>query len=768
MQDTNHDASQPGPVDGQRLVPVSNNAPAVGGLYGVPGYPGSVYSDGESDLAATLQQYIRLVLKRKWLIISVVLTFFILGGVITLMKTPRYSSTVRIQIELQSAKVFEGGDIAPRESGRGDFLRTQFELLKSRTMAERVVSALQLHTDEDFLKPKDISLFSLFRGLLSEPERVETKKSSELQALAASIVGSQISIRPVRGSRLVDLTYKDTSPQRAQQIANAYADAFVASNLDKRFEANQYAKTFLEDQIKQLKLRLEESEKALLAFAEREQIIQVSEKTSIAENNLSAANVALGKLISQRIKNEQLWRQVENATAINLPQLLSNSVIDGLRARLNTLTTEFQEKLETFKPSYPAMVQISNKIKEIKRQLSVEVDTIRGSLKAAYESSKNQETQMKKQIKELRAEVLSLQKRGVQHNILKREVDINRKLYHDLLQRYKEVDIAGGVGTNNVFIVDRAQIPKVPSEPRLARALLLSLALGLGAGLGLAYVLEILDDRIRAPEDIEQLSGLATLGIIPNTDSTKSFKEALNDPRSAIAEAYRSLGTALQFATESGLPKSITVTSAGSGEGKSSTALALARHFATMGLKVLLVDADLRNPSLHEKLGQDNAVGLSNYLTGSASPPEVIQETDQPNLALMASGPLPANAADLLGGTRIYSLVSVGLQVFDLIVIDSPPLLGLADAQLLSSAVSATVFVVGAGQHRKGMIQSGLRRLELARSTPIGVVLTKFDSKAVGYGYGYGYGGETYSYGNPGEQIDTRTGQKWLAKSDAS
>ena len=370
---------------------------------------------------------------------------------------------------------------------------------------------------------------------------------------------------------------------------------------------------------------------------------------------------------------------------------------------------------------------------------------------------------MKARIETLRAEVLDFQKKGVQYNFLKREVETNRGLYNNLLQRYKEVDIAGGVGTNNVFIVDAAELPDSPSEPNLLRALLIFGVIGFGTGGAAAFLLEKLDDRIRAPEEIEQVTGLTTLGVIPRL-AAEETAEALRDPRSALSEAYRSLATALQFSTDSGLPSSLSVTSAGPGEGKSTTAVAIARYFAQMGLKVLLIDADLRRPSLHIKLNLDNSVGLSNYLTGASLPPEVVQKTDHPNLAFMASGPLPPNAADLLGGPRIYSLISLGSEVFDLILFDSPPLLGLADAQLLASAVAATVFVVAAGEKQKGLIRGALRRLQLARITLVGAVLTKFDAKTVGYaygyhshygyGYGYGYGGSPYSYGGESSAIE--------------
>ena len=418
--------------------------------------------------------------------------------------------------------------------------------------------------------------------------------------------------------------------------------------------------------------------------------------------------------------------------AIDLPQFLNNGVIVGLRAQRNVLASEYQDKLQTFKPAYPTMVELNNRIHEIDRQLAVEVKTIKAALKGAYDASISQEAETKKQIDELRLEVLDLQKRSIQYNSLKREVDTNRSLYNGLLQRFKEVDIAGGVGTNNVFVVDRAIVPGAPSSPNLSRALLLSFALGLGAGLAAALGLERLDDTISSPEEIERATGLTTLGIIPKVGRGSTVEAETEDPRSALSEAYRSLCTSLQFTTDSGLPKSLLITSSGPSEGKSVTALSIARHFAALGLKVLLIDADMRNPSMHKKLGLDNGTGLSNYLTGACTPPEAMQSTTTANLAFMATGPLPPNAADLLGSPRLLSLLTIGLEVFDLIVLDGPPVMGLADAQLLSNSAAASIFVVGAGQVRTGAVRGALKRLEIARAPIIGAVLTKYDARGAG------------------------------------
>ncbi len=682
-----------------QLVPVTNLVPARREPYGpVAGYGDFADMAEEAD-RWDLLKYWRTFIRHKWLILSIAIAFVALGAVRTLMQTPLYTATARLQID-NPANVVEGGQVTPHDQTDSQSMRTQYELLRSRAMAKRVASSLKLGTDDEFLKPREFSLVRAVIDLLDPSASSEASgpKATARERAATGIVWSNVSVWPVAGSRLVDIAYSDPSPERAQKIANAFAEAAIDTSIDKRFQANAYAKTFLEDKIDQLKLRLEESERALVAFAESEEIVEVQERESITEANLATAHE------------------------------VGTTAIENLRKQRNEFEIEYQEKLETFKPAYPTMVQIKRKIDGLDRQIVAETE------------------EMNSKVTRLKAELLDLQKRSIQYNILKREVDTNRELYQNLLQRYKEVDVAGGVVANNVFTVDAATRPSSPSSPNLMRALMQALALGLLVGCGAAYGLERIDNRVRSGEDLEKLAGLPVLGVIPKVRG--DVVEGLADPRSVLSEAYRSLATSLQFTTENGLPKSLMITSASPAEGKSLTALAVARHFAVMGRKVLLIDADLRNPSLHKKLDRDNETGLSNYLTGACTPPETMQKTSVPNLAFIASGPLPPNAADLLASPRLMSLLSVGLEVFDLIVIDGPPVLGLADAQLLSSATAATVFTVAAGETRTGALRGAMKRLQLSQGFVIGAVLTKFDAKLGSYGDDYGYGyGYGYSYG---------------------
>lgn len=720
-----------------RLLPAN---PAISREANGPAIAYGAAEDAALRAAPDLAGYWRVLAERRWLIITVMAIVTILGLGRTMIETPLYTATVRLQIDRQSAQIVEGGNISPVESGSDhEFQKTQFELLKSRSLAERVAAAQNLKDDAEFWKPRDWSAFAMALRALVRANGTANEEIGPLerQRIATSIVLEYRDVRPVSGSRLIDVSYSDPSPERAKRITNAFADAFIEDGGDKRVQANSRAKAFLEDQVAALKARLEESEKALLEFAQKEQIVSVAEKTSIAENNLAKANDALSTLVSERIRNEQLWRQVQDADAINLPQLLSNGAISDLRSRRSTLVTEYQDKLETFKPGYPAMIQIDNRIKEIDRQLAAEVRTIKQAFKAAYDSSAQQETAMRDEIGALRNEVLDYQKRSIQHNILKREADTNRTLHNGLLQRYREIDIAGGAGANNIFVVDRAERPASRSHPNLPRALVLYLAFGLGAGIIAAALADRRDTTIRSVEDMEWVSGLLALGLIPKAGRGRSIEAELNDTQSDVSEAYRSLCTSLQLVRGSGLPATLLLTSAGPSEGKSVSALAIARHFASAGRNVLLIDADLRNPALHVRLRLNNDVGLSDYLAGRRTPPETFQRGGIANLTFMAAGPLLGNAADLLGSERLTELLATGQEVFDLIVVDGPPVMGLADATLLSHAVSATLLVVGRGQTRSDHLSGALRLLQLAQGLVVGCVLTKAAPGSAAYGYAY-------------------------------
>jgi capsular exopolysaccharide synthesis family protein len=388
--------------------------------------------------------------------------------------------------------------------------------------------------------------------------------------------------------------------------------------------------------------------------------------------------------------------------------------------------------------------QITELDKAIARESSQMSASRNNTLLNEYRAASSAERALQARVAGLKGAVLNLRGRSIQYNILQREVDTNRSLYDALLQRYKEIGVAGGIGSAPVSIVDRADIPGFPFKPNLLLNLLLGVFGGLLAGIGAAIGLEFLNDTIKTRDDIRSKLGLACLGAVPRTTAKDAFVEDLKNPGSVVSEAYSAVVAALRFSTEEGMPKVVLVTSTQPGEGKSSTALALAQNFARRDKRVLLIDCDLRKPAF--KASSDK-VGLTKLLTGEDHIDGHVVETQHDNLLLLPSGPIPPNPADLLSTGRMRSVLKEAADQFDLVIIDGPPTLGLADVPLLAAAAGHVMFVVESGKARTRAAIEALNRIEATGAHIVGATLTKSPDSGAGYGYkryGYGYG---YGYG---------------------
>ena len=495
-------------------------------------------------------------------------------------------------------------------------------------------------------------------------------------------------------------------------------------------------------------MKLEDSEKLLVKYADDQGIINLDDNKSLSSSDLSSMAAKLTDVRADRIKKELLWKQAQTTNGLGLKEILDNPTIQEDLKQRSTLSAQYEQKLSLFKPAYPDMVQLRGQIKELDRQIQVEASAIKQSFSAAYLASKNEENALQEKVDAGKAAVVDQQAKGIQYNILKREVDTNRTLYDGLLQRYKEIGVAGGIGTNNISVIDKAELPIKPRSPVLWRNLLIASLIGLLGGGALALLIDYLDDSFKSPEDVERELGVTVLGAVPKPREGMSIEEEMGELRSGMMEAYRSLRTGLQFSTSNGLPRTLFITSSRPSEGKTTTAICLAKSLSQIGLQVLLIDCDLRNASVHRRLGMSNEVGLSNYLSGSKSPEEVVQTSDTKGLVLMSSGPLPPNPAELLSGPKFPALLALAAESFDVVVLDGPPIMGLADAPLIASTARATMLVVAANETRRNTARVALRRLRMSRANVIGALLNKFDIKEVGYGYGYGYGDYDYhSYG---------------------
>jgi len=718
---------------------------------------------GDEESVVDLAAYWRLALKYRFLIIGCFLGALVIGATLTLLMTPVYTAQATLQIDRETARILATEDVAPRENimHGEEFFQTQYGLIRSRSLAERVIESLGLASSNDALEAMGVE----------PPEAGGTAaaQASRRRAAALKALQNNLSVSPVRGSRLVAVGYDNPNPVVAARIANGFAENFIQANLDRKFESSKYAREFLEERIAQTKERLESAERQLVAYAANQQIINVGEPRegsasggateSLTSNNLVALNNALARTRAERVAAEERWRSASTSDLLTLPEVLQNPTIQRLTEQRAILDAEYQQKLSLYQPDYPEMVRLRARIDEAGSQIQTIAGNIRSSIRSQYEIAANQERSLQAQVTGLTGDVLDLRDRSIQYNILQRELDTTRTLYEGLLQRYKEVGVTGGVTANNISIVDFATPPREPSKPNMLVNLALAAMLGLGLGVLAAVVLEALDETLATPDDVEKKLGVSVLGVIPLLDKGETTANALGDIRSGFSEAYYSLRTALQFSTPDGAPSSLLVSSARPAEGKSTTAYAVALNLARVGKRVLLVDADLRNPSMHRVVGVENERGMSNLLSGSADLASVVLPTRQENLFFIPCGPLPPNPAELWGGDRLHQFLSETRTRFDHVVFDGPPVLGFADAPMLAAAVNGTLFVLESRGTRRGQARGALRRLQVGRAHLLGAVLTKFSTKSTSYGgYDYAY---DYHYGAaPEEKAKKKKGER--------
>jgi capsular exopolysaccharide synthesis family protein len=726
------------PTGAQPIWPL---APQPGGALALP----QEWTPRATGLAAgelNIATLWRVVSEWRWLILGAVAVGLAGAIVATFLTTPLYRATATLEMNPPTVEVMDpakGGHMTVSGDERA-FLATQYTLLQSQNLAQRVAQDLNLASNKDFV-----------------PQKYD--RNTRLK-IASGILAGNFTVKPIEGSRVVKIFYSSPSPTLAAQITNSFADNFINSNLERRYQATAYARNFLEKQIAKTKGELERSERELVVYAQSRGLINIgpsgdqskggtSDASSLQGAELAQLNNALAQAQTRRIQAEEAYRKQAN---VSTSEVVASTA--SLRGQIGELESQYQEKLNTFRPEYPDMVRMRARIDALTAQLKREQGMVSGSraatLLSEYQAAAAAERGIQARVSQLKGEVLNLRGAGIQYNILQREVDTNRSLYDALLQRYKEIGVAGGVGTNTVSVVDRADPPGGPYKPNLMMNLLVGLTLGLIAGLGAALALEFLNDTIKTPEDVRNKLGLPSLGVIPRKKGNDPLAEELKDQSSPISEAYYSLRTSLQFTTETGAPKTLLITSTRAAEGKSSTTLALAQNFARLGNKVLLIDGDLRKPAF--VTGSDPDEGLSKLLTNSDPLGKHVMKTQFENLSLLPCGPLPPNPAELLASSRLKTIVAEALNQYDMVIVDGPPVLGLADAPLLAGVCRATLLVVESGKTRTRAALDAITRLKNSGGNIVGAVLTKFHARAHGYGYGYGYGYEPYRYGGIGSR----------------
>ncbi|MBN8806904.1 MAG: polysaccharide biosynthesis tyrosine autokinase [Sphingomonas sp.] len=701
------------------------------------------------DQESVLRRYWRILLKRRWVVLGVIAACLLIGLVAAFMTQRQYSATVTLEIARQADKVVNLNDTREAPAVDQEFYQTQYTLLQSRSLAEGVVRDLKLADNTDFL--------TNYTG--KDAGKLAGASRREREIAATGIVLANTEVIPVRLSSIVNVRYNSPDPQMAMRIANSLADNFIRTSLARRFDATAYARNFLQDRLEQTRRKLEDSEAKAVAYAGQQGIISIggstsqpgqpsgtTEGSSITASDLVGLNAALIDARAKRVQAESRYQEAKRTGGSGLSEVSTNSAISSLREQRAMLQAEYQKQSATLGPDYPSQVALRRQIDELDKQIRSETGRVSSSVESAYREALQTERELQTRVDSLKSNVIDLRRRSIQYNIYERDVDTNRALYDALLQQYKETGVAAGVGTNNVSIVDAATIPNSPFKPSLRLNILLALLIGAALGCAMALILEQLAEAAVLPEEFQSKLGVPLLGTIPLLDKDQSAMEVLRDRKAAVSEAYFSVFTAMQFITTHGLPRSIFVTSTQPSEGKSTTAVSLATSIARVGKKVLLIDADMRNPSNHRMFGLENEAGLSNVLVGEKDLAEVAHHTEVPTLFVVTAGHIPPNPAELLTGETVRRLLTRALAEFDHVVVDGPPVLGLADAPLLGSSAEATIFILETGRTRATQAKRAIARLNAVGASVLGAVLTKFDAKREGYGYGEGYGYD-YSYG---------------------
>jgi succinoglycan biosynthesis transport protein ExoP len=719
------------------------------------GRPGAAAGFGEvglSDLVSILRRRIRII-------IASVVVVVLLGSLYCVLKTRRYEATSDLAIYPEGSDALDMGDVTASIGGGGlDFdekLETQVRILKSNSLAWSVISELRLDKEPTFAGHRKF----IFVGpyvLPSAPEQIEKTSSVRQNQLLAKFSKS-LTVQSIARTQAVEITFRDANPVLAQEIVNHLSSAYAQRNFVTRFDNTMKASDWLSGQLDQLKSKVGDSQSKLAKFQKETGIFGTDENDNLVLSKLNDLSKELTDAEADRIVKEAKYRVAQSGSPELIGTIVPDSVLPVLRGQEADLKNQLAQANTEYGPHYPKVVQMQNQMAQLEKSLQKEVSDIQERFHTDYEASAAAENQLRASFDQQKQKAYDMSEGLSQYGILKREVESGSDLYEDLLKKLKESGVVASLKAATIDVIDPATLPTAPVEPNIPLALAVSVVLGLGSGVGLAFVSENLDNTIRSTEDVEALTTIPLFGWVPhikaNQDSrsksagpsSKVVAEAasflpitLLRPNSQISEAFRSLRTALLLTSARMPPKTILITSALPGDGKTTVTVNLAAVLAQQGAHVLLVDADLRRGLVAERLKITQNFGLSGSLTGACSWRDVIETIPEaPNLSILQSGLRPPNSADLLGSTKMHELLEDWRSEYDHVIIDSSPSLAITDAVLVAQRTDA-VLLVSRIAHTP---RAGLRRVaELLRSSNVhvaGIVINDVGVTDDYYGYAY-------------------------------
>jgi polysaccharide biosynthesis transport protein len=720
-----------------------------------------------------LRDYARVIRRHLKLIAALVGGALLVTTLAVLTMTPIYTARSTILVEPRAPQVLDVRDLLaePAGSEEHDYFKTQEQILKSRSLSAQVIRELGLETNPSFSANGREQGF--VAGLLGETRslfasatsRAASRTSSDTLGVAPDIIdlyNDRLTITPEIGTRLFTVAFSIPDPVLAARIANAHVRTYIRRGMEIHAQASEDARQFLEKKLVELKERVEKSEAALNDYRRDRGIVAftLDDKGSILNQRLIELNQALTKAETERIDLEAQDDLIHRRNYNSLPAVISSTLIQNLKAQDDLVEGQYASMSAQFKPDYPPLKELKAKVDASRTRLQAEIQHVVEGIQSNYQTAVARENELRKQVELEKTKALALNDASLQDAVLAREVDANRQLYKSVLERMKEIGVAGEVPTSNVSIIDRASAPMRPSSPRTLVDLSLAGVLSLFCGVGLAFLLDHLDDGLHNPEEAEMYLGLPSLGSVPDfvllageedgaaealpIDTAPALTDfgsgigkeiaRIHDSRFSIAgESYRAIRTAILLSRAAEPPRTILVASGAKSEGKTVTAVNIAMAFAQMGGRVLLVDGDLRRARCHEVLGVHNLVGLTEVLVGQKQAADVIRPIGAgSSLSFLSSGSVPPNPTELLASERMRDVLAELCAQYDIVLIDSPPVMPVSDSVILSRMVDGVVMVIGP-RTPKQLVRHACGRLGQVGAKVLGVVLNQVNLKSPDY-----------------------------------
>jgi capsular exopolysaccharide synthesis family protein len=726
-----------------------------------------------------LLDYVRVLYKRRRLALAVLLAVVSLVTWITLRAVPIYEAKVQILIEPENRNIVLFKEVIEQPDVDKDYEETQHRILQSRSLARRTLEELQLWDDRELgtSGATEIDTVANVRGVASKvvsaikrpfrseappatpasaPANTSPEAETGLQARVIDGFLSRLTVTPVRNSRLVDVKMRSRDPEKAARLVNALAENYKDQNMETKLGASKQASDWLAQQLEEQRKQVEKSEVALQQYREKSGALSLDEPNNIVVQKLTDLNTAVTEAKTARIEKEAVFRYAQsvsaNPEALNsVPAIIANAYVQQLRAELLEQQRQMLQQREALGERHPEMIKLRATIELSEQKLRGEVERVLGSLESQFEAAKEQENRLVGALEAQKAEALALNRKAIDYGTLQREATSNRQIFETLLQRTRETGISGELKSNNIQIVDAADVPRSPVWPRTWRNIMLSFVGGLLLAIVLAFFVDYLDSSIRSPDEIRTELGLPLLGLVPVVPAKNlEGKSPLinNGVPAKFAEAVRTVRTNVLLADDM-TAHALVVTSTGPKEGKTVVASNLAIALAQAGLRVILVDADLRRPRVHEIFEFTQEPGLSDLLSGKTSAYESCRMTSTPGLWLLPAGFTEGNPADLLGSPRFRECLRTLRQQFEWVIIDSPPVLAVTDASLIAHIASGVLFVVGADRTSRQAAHAALEQLESARAPFLGGVLNAVDLEQDSFFFAKYYRPEYGTYYTP-------------------